>query len=75
MFKRIPFYWHSFWIIYCSCFILKYSTGGADAHLWEATSNHCAISAISDELGLVCKDYQRVEEDFGEETVRKTASK
>lgn len=48
----------------------NYSTGRADAALWADTSCCCASGAISYELGLVCKDYQRLEEDIGKETVK-----
>jgi len=48
----------------------NYSTGWADAPFWADTSCCCASGAICYELGLVCKDYQRVEEDIGKETVK-----
>lgn len=45
-------------------------TGSADAHLWATTSCCCAVGAVSYELDLVFKDYQRANEDIGEETVK-----
>jgi len=48
----------------------NYWTGRADAALWADTSCWCASGAICYELGLVFKDYQRLEEDIGKETVK-----
>ncbi|XP_068494738.1 uncharacterized protein [Phaseolus vulgaris] len=50
--------------------LLALSSGRADAALWADTSCCCASGAISYELGLVCEDYQRLEEDIGKETVK-----
>lgn len=46
------------------------STGSADAHLWANISYCCAVGALSYELDLVFKDYQRANEDIGEEAVK-----
>jgi hypothetical protein len=47
-----------------------YLTGSADAYLWTNTSCCCAGGAVSYELDLVFKDYQRSNEDIGEEAVK-----
>jgi hypothetical protein len=44
-------------------------TGSADAPLWANTSCCCTSGAVSYELDLVFKDYQRANEDISEEAV------
>ena len=47
-----------------------HSTDWADARVWTSVSYCCATGTISYELDLVFKNYQRVEEDVGEEAVK-----
>lgn len=44
-------------------------TGSADAPIWANTSCCCTGGAVSYELDLVFKDYQRANEDISEEAV------
>lgn len=55
--------------------LLNYATGSAHAHLWANIGDCCAIGAISHELNLVFKDYQRDDENAGEEAVNVMDSK